>query len=286
MTSPRAQRTDFSLDVLGRYVCNGLDEALTSAGPGARPFDLIVLGGGTFGAALAQQLFSNDEARVHRVLVLEGGPLLLPGHVQNLGLPGLGVPPPTSIGQLRAAGQDGLARAEVWGLPWHSSTPFPGLAYCLGGRSLYFGGWAPQPPDEELPREADTRGGGWPQRTVTELTDRYFAEGAREIGTEETNDFVHGPLQNALRRALYEGLERGAIAQAVALDALPDHPVLRSHPAADVGFLRQQLGDPPGMDGLSGRELRNLLKLEAPLAVQSQTPSGVFPSKSSAASRC
>ena len=31
-TSPRAQRTDFSLDVLGRYMCNGLDEAIASVG--------------------------------------------------------------------------------------------------------------------------------------------------------------------------------------------------------------------------------------------------------------
>ena len=28
MTSQKAQYTDFSKDVLGRYVCNGLDEAL------------------------------------------------------------------------------------------------------------------------------------------------------------------------------------------------------------------------------------------------------------------
>ena len=30
MTSPTAQYTDFSKDVIGRYVCNGLDEALRS----------------------------------------------------------------------------------------------------------------------------------------------------------------------------------------------------------------------------------------------------------------
>ncbi len=259
---------------MGRYICNGLDEALGSVGPGSRPFDLIVLGGGTFGAALAQQLFFNDEAQVHRVLVLEGGPLVLPDHVQNLPLPGLAVPPPTSIAQLRSAGQDGLPRAEVWGLPWHSSTPFPGLAYCLGGRSLYFGGWAPQPLDEEMPREPN----GWPEKTVAELTGRYFGESAVEIGTEETNDFVHGALQNALRWALYEGLERGAVGQVVPLEALPDHPALRQHPDVDVGLLRELLGDPPGVDGLSDQELRNLLKLEAPLAVESQALSGLFPS--------
>jgi hypothetical protein len=56
-TQPDSQRTDFSLDVMGRYVCNGLDEALRSADntlrPEARPFEVIVIGGGSFGPVLA-----------------------------------------------------------------------------------------------------------------------------------------------------------------------------------------------------------------------------------------
>lgn len=270
-TSARAQRTDFSLDVLGRYLCNGLDEALASAG--SRPFDLIVLGGGSFGAVLAHELFFNDQAHVHRVLVLEAGPFVLPDHVQNLPLPGLGVPPPASIAELRSSGQDGLPRAEVWGLPWHSRTRFPGLAYCLGGRSLYFGGWAPEP----LPAELPTGPGGWPEEAVEALTGRYFAEGAAQIGTEDTNDFVSGALQNALRQALYDGLAAGAVPGAIPLAALPDHPALRRHRAADAGLLRSLLGVPVSADRPS-RELRDLLKLEAPLAVQSRARSGVFPS--------
>ena len=57
-TSPTAQYTDFSKDVLGRYVCNGLDEALhsTSGRADARAFDIVVVGGGSFGGALAQHL--------------------------------------------------------------------------------------------------------------------------------------------------------------------------------------------------------------------------------------
>src|SRR6266571_541739 len=52
MASPTAQYTDFSKDVIGRYVCNSLDEALRSMS--GRPFDIIVIGGGSFGSALAQ----------------------------------------------------------------------------------------------------------------------------------------------------------------------------------------------------------------------------------------
>jgi hypothetical protein len=46
-TSPTPQYTDFSKDVLGRYVCNGLDEATrsTSGRPDARPFDINIIDG-------------------------------------------------------------------------------------------------------------------------------------------------------------------------------------------------------------------------------------------------
>src|SRR5215468_11248082 len=112
-TSPTAQYTDFSKDVFGRYVCNGLDEALRSTvgRPDARPFDIIVIGGGSFGGAVAQHLLYSDTYRNHRILILEAGPYVLPEHVQNLPTLGLFAPPPTTV-------DPGVPRAEVWGLPW------------------------------------------------------------------------------------------------------------------------------------------------------------------------
>src|SRR5262249_12815159 len=77
------QDTTFSFDVLGRYACNTLDEALDSTNPtlpdqaDARPFDAIILGGGSFGAVLAARLFNLDRTHAHRILVLEAGPLVL-----------------------------------------------------------------------------------------------------------------------------------------------------------------------------------------------------------------
>ena len=50
MTAATSQYTDFSKDVLGRYVCNGLDEARASVAAGGRPFDIVIVGGGSFGA--------------------------------------------------------------------------------------------------------------------------------------------------------------------------------------------------------------------------------------------
>src|SRR5262249_59372620 len=122
--------TDFSKDVLGRYVCNGLDEALnsTSGRADARLFDIVIVGGGSFGGALAQHLLYADSFRTHRILVLEAGPFFLAEHVQNL--PNLGVvaPGPTTV-------DPGVPRAEVWCLPWRTDVPdgFPGLSYCIGG---------------------------------------------------------------------------------------------------------------------------------------------------------
>src|SRR5262245_26693125 len=74
--------TDFTRDVLGRYICNGLNEAQLSADPTvvrpdgrrqieAKEFDLIVIGGGTFGPVVAEHMAFRDRAREHRILVLE-----------------------------------------------------------------------------------------------------------------------------------------------------------------------------------------------------------------------
>src|SRR5262249_59193267 len=91
------ESTTFTKDVMGRWVCNTLAEARDSANPaiypGARPFDVIIVGGGSFGGVFAQHVFGQDPARRHRVLVLEAGKLALPRHRPHppvgFGRPGL-----------------------------------------------------------------------------------------------------------------------------------------------------------------------------------------------------
>src|SRR6266567_10111 len=252
--------TDFTRDAFGRYLCNGLDEALDStptpltAGkqpdPNARHFDIVVLGGGTFGSLIADHLFALDVTHSHRILVLEAGPFVLDEHVQNLPVLGLGPPP--------AATSDPGPRNEVWGLPWNSNVVkgFPGLAYCIGGRSLFWGGWSPQLLDAEMAQ--------WPANVVNDLDnpappDRpksYFRQASEQIGVTVTNDFIFGPLHEALRQLLFAGITRNPTA---VTDAIP------------LGQL------PPHLDGVpAGQD--DLFKLEAPLAVQGRPPhAGFFP---------
>ena len=95
-----SEPTSFTLDNMGRFLCNILQEALDSAAQTVagrrREFDVIVIGGGTFGAIAAEHLFITDATHSRRILILEAGPFVLPEHVQNMpflgGAPDLRVP--------------------------------------------------------------------------------------------------------------------------------------------------------------------------------------------------
>jgi len=286
------QDTNFSRDVLGRYICNTFIEAQASTDPNprpdvgrnnarsdARPFDIIIVGGGTFGSALAEHLFFRGFGRSHRILVLEAGSFVLPEHVQNLPALGLGVADATSIQDLRNAKQFGpdKPQKEVWGLPWHSSQKFPGLAYCVGGRSVYWGGWSPELLASELPA-------AWPANVVSELqaatlpdgSHGYFWQASDQIGVTQTNDFIFGELHRALREQLRGKI--GTVTGAIALGSLPDHPAVRfsTSPPSDAELL-DLLGLPPATTAPT-QQLKDELKLEAPLAVQGQAGhAGFFP---------
>src|SRR5256885_17153348 len=78
----RAEFTTFTLDTMGRYLANTLQEAIDSShqtiGESRRDFDVIVVGGGSFGSVLAERLFLNDSTHSYRILVLEAGPRPFP----------------------------------------------------------------------------------------------------------------------------------------------------------------------------------------------------------------
>ena len=257
------ERTSFTKDVQGRYLCNNLAEVDAWKAAGGRPFDFIIVGGGTFGSAIAEHLWFRQKQTGGglRTLVVEAGLFTVPEHVQNTGIQGF-TDPQTPFFLNENAPQPEKPQNEVWGIPWKSAIPFKGLAYTLGGRSLFWGGWSPRLLNEEMAT--------WPATTVADLNGRYFDESSRQIGVDEANDFISGELQNGLRRQLFDNL--AGVANVFSLDALPPSPLLKpgSDPAQLLGLT--------STGGLSQADLLNLLKLEAPLAVQARAPhAGFFP---------
>src|SRR5438093_6278721 len=100
MPSLGPQFTSFTLDTLGRDLCNTLPEALRSSGidygtgsppPDARPFDVIVIGAGTFGSGIAQHLMFTDKTNTRRILVIDRGPFVLTEHMQDLRFQGAAI---------------------------------------------------------------------------------------------------------------------------------------------------------------------------------------------------
>src|SRR5437879_13704901 len=74
------QETAFSIDVLGRYICNTYDEAVNNGG---FPFDAIVIGAGMYGSYVAEKIYRQGKGNL-RVLLLEAGGVLVSEHVQRL----------------------------------------------------------------------------------------------------------------------------------------------------------------------------------------------------------
>src|SRR5262245_40862223 len=252
-----SEPTSFTLDNMGRFFCNTLKEAQDSAGQVIagmqRDFDVIIIGGGTFGAVVAEHLFITDTTGSRRILVLEAGPFVLPEHMQNM--PYTGGEPDMRV-------------------PWvnHPALNYKGLIFAIGGRSLTWGGWSPEPLDTELST--------WPTTTQTELRSRYFEEASRQVGVKETNDFIYGALHTALRKQLHAGLRATGNLTGLTFADVLDHPAVRypdpGEPPLSAKVLRDWLGL-PASDTTPLAELHELFKLEAPLAVQSTTLPGFFP---------
>jgi hypothetical protein len=171
------QETSFSVDGVGRHVCNTWDEATTNP-----DFDAVVIGSGMFGAYCADKLFRNT--KVKRTLLLEAGLFLVAEHFQNLPNIGLNVPDP-----MDPAGDQGLLREIVWRMPWRGNNSFVGTPYCVGGKSVYWGGWCPRLTDDDL--------SAWPPTVARYLKDNYHRL-EEQLGVSDRTDFIQGSLYEAM----------------------------------------------------------------------------------------
>jgi hypothetical protein len=224
---PDVQRTTMSIDVAGRYVCNLPDEALTPSVPadtpdGLRntivatdvaPPDAIVIGSGMFGSYAASRMYRMGL----KVLVLEAGPFLITEHYQNLSISGFDAG--ANILALEGTSGIGDTQGLVWGQPWRGAQIFRRQAFCIGGKSLFWGGWSPRLTDDVLTGPLDAKGGSWPKSTVDFFNDKDLGyertelemgvrervpgnPGSSEIGT----DFFNNPT-NRLTKALQPKLD-------------------------------------------------------------------------------
>ena len=135
---PDVQRTTFALDVLGRFVCNTYDEAVTNPA-----FDVVVIGSGMYGSYARPRL--QRERREGRAAA---GP-----RARGRAVPGARARTehrrprarqPVPAGDRPFWPDAARPRNLVWGMGWRGNIGFPGTAYCVGGKSIYWGGWCPR----------------------------------------------------------------------------------------------------------------------------------------------
>lgn len=200
---PDIQRTTLGLDVLSRFVCNTWEEATAN---GTRQFDAVIIGAGMFGSYCAEKIYALGEGSGLKVLVLKAGPFVIPTHVQNLPNIGLDVPDP-----LFPANDPGVSRDLVWGMPWRGNVPFIGQPYCVGGKSLYWGGWCPRLLSSDLAE--------WPPTVATYMTNNYpILE--EQTGVSTATSFIQGPLSDLLKERA-----SSAIGTVATIDAIEEPPL-------------------------------------------------------------
>jgi GMC oxidoreductase len=201
------------IDALGHYICSSWDDV--DKANGNRPFDVVIIGAGMFGAYCAEKLFRRDSSDDLRILVLDAGPFFLPTHKENL--------PVSNIPQ------------SVWVStppPWRGNPAYMdnngGLAYCIGGRSLFWAGWAPELTSKDLEK--------WPAAVRDFLdSDNGYLRTGREIGSKKKTDFIEDTiLHQNLKKAFATAV--GKDYDAAHIDCIDDAPlaVLGSPPTPGI----------------------------------------------------
>lgn len=202
---PDVQHTTLGIDVLSRFVCNTWDEATAN---GSRRFDAVVIGAGMFGGYCADKIYRFGAANNLKVLVLDAGSFLLPTHLQNLPDVGLNVP-----GPLDPANDPGVPRELVWGVAWRGNVQFIGQPYCIGGKSLYWGGWCPR----LLASDVAT----WPP-TVAQYLAQNYPLLEQQTGVDVKTDFIQGPLFGILKQRVATAIQQNTVPN---LDSVEDPPL-------------------------------------------------------------
>lgn len=154
-------------------------------------YDLVIVGTGFCGYAVAQRALDNDPRC--RILMLERGPFFLPDHFQNLARPlkeVLGIPSETFPWTVSSATATGQSGAVTWA---HGMIPF------FGGRSTHWSGWCARP----LPRELH----GWPRETV-EAVQAYLDVAEALLGVQRADEISVFEEGNGAAERVYGTLQK------------------------------------------------------------------------------
>ena len=162
-------------------------------------FDFIVVGSSFCGFSFVQRILKNNSFA--KILILERGDYFLTQHFQNLPLQFQ-----NTLG--------GVSETFPWSITptMHNGEYIKwlhGQVSCLGGKSIMWSGWCPEPPNDKMP--------GWPKE-IMDTIHSYFEDAtkllnitsAKEINTKEncraiaTNQPGFGVLQNGIEKSLQD----------------------------------------------------------------------------------
>jgi len=189
---PDVQRTSFSVDGMARFTCNTWEEILAAQTGGQ--FDVVIIGSGMYGAYTAAKLFELGRRMANRedaprILVLESGPFLITEHIQNM------TRRSTALGSLVA--EDLVESGQS------NTSSFVKHFRCVGGKSLFWGGWSPRYRSEDMTRVDEDGDRLWPEDVEAYLFQNGgqggYAHIEQEIGVVPVQDFINGPLYEALK---------------------------------------------------------------------------------------
>ena len=228
--APGVQETTFALDAFSRFVCNTIDEVEEARRQGGFGFDVVIIGSGMYGAFTAAKIYERARRprleRRPRVLVLESGPFLISEHFQNLTRIG----PFFELVNRPAVDEDQsfLTQIDYKGGPLQGISPHH---RCVGGKSLFWGGWAPPLLNDD---EQDDLAQWPPEVRDFLLSAEGYAEIARQIGTDITSDYIHGPLMERLQAIAKEVVAKGSVPH---LTSVLDAPIAVHAEGPESGLL-------------------------------------------------
>jgi Domain of Unknown Function (DUF1080)/GMC oxidoreductase len=211
-SSTDIQETNFSLDGISRFVCNTYSEILDAQRQGNWQFDVIVVGSGMYGGYVASKLSrpqsSEKVSPGFRILVLEAGPFFISEHFQNLTRMG-------NFFQLVNKPVVDPSQTFVTQINLPPSAPLQGISphhRCVGGKSLFWGGWAPRLLPDDFSRKDDQGKQLWPKEVVDFLNSpEGYAFTEEQIGVNATTDFVRGEFNDLLKNRIQSIIDGGDI---------------------------------------------------------------------------